>query len=182
MTPILGIMASQISGHLYAPTGSMFHIASTTLSTTATDVTFGSIPADYTHLQIRYITYAGNGGYLSMQFNADTASNYRWHYLNGNGATASAGDGGADTRIAMPRGAGVANMFGAGVIDILDYANTNKYKTARGIGGRDTNNSDGNLDFNSGLWRNTNAITSIKLYHAGVDLQAYASYALYGVK
>ena len=85
MTPILGIMASQISGHLYAPTGSMYHISTTTLSTTATTVTFSSIPADYTHLQVR-INWAENStNWLAMNFNSDTTgANYKTHELQGN--------------------------------------------------------------------------------------------------
>jgi predicted patatin/cPLA2 family phospholipase len=78
----------------------------------------------------------------------------------------------------MPTG---ANIFGAGVIDILDYANTNKYKTVRALSGHD-NNGSGYVNFESGLWMSTSAITSIKLFTAGNVYAQYTQFALYGIK
>ena len=135
----------------------------------------------YTHLQIRYITYASNGSYLSVQFNSDTGTNYRWHQANSDGATVSAGDGGADTRIALPRGGNAANIFGVGIVDILDYANTNKNKVVRAFGGKDQNGT-GYVDYTSGVWLSTSAITSITLYHASLTLPQYTRFALYGIR
>ena len=185
MTPILGIMASQISGHLYAPTGSMYHIASTTLSTTATDVTFSSIPADYTHLQIRIMASAVSGNQDAlMQLNGDTATNYSYHFLSGSGAGSGSASGAATQSYMLmsnnfyPTG---TSTCGVAVIDILDYANTSKYKTMRSLAGADLNGS-GTINLCSGNWRNTAAITSIKLYPAGSTINTYSSYALYGVK
>jgi hypothetical protein len=51
MTPMLGIMASQISGHLV--TNSYESIQTVTVSTATPSITFSSIPATYKHLQIR---------------------------------------------------------------------------------------------------------------------------------
>jgi hypothetical protein len=68
-------------------------------------------------------------------------------------------------------------------MDILDYANTNKYKTVRTLSGYDLNNATyGALRSYSGLWMNTNAITSIKFYADGVNLAQYSQFALYGIK
>lgn len=147
----------------------------------ASTVDFTSIVQTYTHLQLRYITQASNGAYLSLQFNGDTSSNYRWHYLNGDGTSATSGDGGSDTRIALPRGSSSANIFGAGVIDILDYSSSSKNKPVRGLGGRDTNGA-GQFDFNSGIWLSTSAITSIKLFHSGVTIPQYSHFAIYGIR
>ena len=70
------------------------------------------------------------------------------------------------------------------VIDILDYANTNKYKTIRALTGQDGNGTgtatDWRLTFGSGLWMNTNAITSIKTVN--VNFRNYSHIALYGIK
>ena len=74
-----------------------------------------------------------------------------------------------------------ASTFTAGVIDILDYANTNKYKTLRTLNGGDANGS-GNIQIESGSWRNTAAITSITLTHNGSGFTQYSSFALYGIK
>ena len=178
---ILGIIASGITKSKQI-TGSYESIATVSVGAGgASSIDFTSISSSYSHLQIRYITQASNGSYLSAQFNGDTASNYRWHYLNGDGASATAGDGGSDTRVALPRGSSASNIFGVGVVDILDYGSTNKYKTVRGLGGRDTNGA-GQLDYNSGVWLSTSAITSIKLYHSGITIPQYSHFALYGIK
>jgi hypothetical protein len=72
-------------------------------------------------------------------------------------------------------------LFGTVIIDILDYANTNKYKTQRSLGGNDRNGA-GYIDFSSGNWRNTNAITSIDIKALyGTGFAQYSHFALYGI-
>jgi len=96
--PVLGIVASQISGHLFAPSGAYESIATTTVgSGGASTITFSSIPSTYTHLQIRSINrntrgLSGMVATLAMSFNSDvTAGNYYRHRLEGDGSTAYAG-------------------------------------------------------------------------------------------
>ena len=189
MTPILGIMASQISGHLFTPTGSMFHISTTTLSTATATVTFSSIPADYTHLQIRMMSRcnaAGDSDNVYAQFNSDTASNYSWHYLNGDALNAGANGGASSTTMRFgrhPSANPTTGIFGGTVCDILDYTNTNKYKTTRSLSGYDSNGTGGQqVYFLSSNWRNTAAVTSISLTSAGGSFITYSSFSLYGVK
>jgi hypothetical protein len=75
-----------------------------------------------------------------------------------------------------------ANIFGVGVCDILDYADTNKYKTVRTLTGRDFNGS-GDVRLHSTNWRNTATVTSIKVSDSsGANLAQYTSVALYGIK
>jgi hypothetical protein len=69
---------------------------------------------------------------------------------------------------------------GAIVTDILDYANTNKYKVTRSLYGQDLN-GDGNVFLSSSSWMNTSAITSIKFY-TGNNLAQNTKIALYGIK
>jgi hypothetical protein len=187
MAPILGIYASQISGHLFGPTGAYDSIATTTVGAGgASSVTFSSIPSTYTHLQIRAIgkdSTTGTGD-LRWNFNGDTAANYSFHWLTGDGSTASAGGFGGTSYGNVNNwasGSGQTNQFSVTVIDILDYANTNKFKTGRALSGRD-NNGSGVVDFASMSWRNTAAITSINLYLTTGNLAQYSQFALYGVK
>jgi len=183
MTPILGIMASQISGHLFTPTGSMFHIASTTLSTTAASITFSSIAADYTHLQIRALgMFTGTVGVGNISFNGDNASsNYSFHTLHGDGSTAGASGSASQNQGRFTAIGGTTPSYPtAMVMDILDYANTNKYKTVRHLFAWDGNGS-GYVEFDSNNWRSTNAITSITFTPANT-FNTYSSFSLYGVK
>ncbi len=184
MAPILGIYASQISGHLFAPSGAYDSIATITVGSGGTaSVTFSSIPSTYKHLQIRLIAQSNQSSTSGvMQLNGDTASNYSNHYLSGDGATASAGSLLSSFMYSnyIPSSSNT-NVFGAGVIDILDYADTNKYKTFRSLSGADLNGSGG-IALYSGSWRNTAAITSITLTRGVGLMSQYSSFALYGIK
>ena len=144
-------------------------------------VTFSSIPATYTHLQIRGFARAGSDTQLDTTLNSDTGANYSYHTLLGYGSgTDAAGDANV-SKIVMEAMPNATSVFTGYVIDILDYANTNKYKTTRNLAGYD-NNSAGRVSLNSGNWRNTNAITSITLTARSTTFQQYSQFALYGIK
>jgi hypothetical protein len=153
----------------------------------SSSISFTSIPATFKHLQIRGIARGNGGAFYDrplLQFNSDTGSNYSWHYLEGYNTSAGAGAGASQTFIseyyaAAGAGAG-ASVFGAMVLDILDYADTNKYKTTRSLAGIDSNTVGGALQLASGSWRNTAAISTITL--SGFTFQQYSSFALYGIK
>lgn len=184
MTSILGIVASS----KLVASDSFESIATVTVgSGGSSSIDFTSIPSTYTHLQIRLISrLSGTGGAQSntIRFNSDTGTNYRSHFLLGNGSSASAFDGGATTRLFNGIGADAddpSSMFGACIIDILDYTNTNKNKVTRTLGGADLNGG-GEITFISGLWLNTSAITSISIIPETGTYVQYSSFALYGIK
>jgi len=183
--PVLGIIASQISGHLFAPSGAYDSIATVTVGVLgAADVTFSSIPSTYTHLQIRGITRAATSGTMWARFNGVTTSSYSWHYVEGDGANPNAGAGVSDTRMFMGRvniTTDTANAFSASVLDILDYTNTNKTKVIRSLDGNDTNGG-GNVGLYSGMYNSTNAITSVTLAPQSGNWNQYTTFALYGIK
>lgn len=185
MAPILGIYASSISPYIN-PSNSYESIATVTVgSGGSSSVSFSSIPSTYTHLQIRVMgaMTASGADDLCLRFNSDTSSNYATHYLVGNGTSASAGSytSATFTRAganAMPT---ATNTFGVAVIDLLDYANTSKYKTMRALTGNDTNGA-GYVALGSGLWQSTSAINTILLYPFASTFPQYSSFALYGIK
>jgi mevalonate pyrophosphate decarboxylase len=153
-------------------------------------ITFNDIPQTYKHLQIRGIARSARSGEtddnIALQFNADTGSNYAHHDINGNGSSASAGAAISATSIRVAKvsaASATASVFGVCVFDILDYANTNKYKTTRSLNGFDSNGS-GNAVLFSGLWQNTNAITSIKLFSqtGANNFAQYSRFSLYGIR
>lgn len=191
MSPILGIYASQISGHLWAPSGAFDSIATATVGTSGV-VEFTSIPSTYKHLQIRSINRNDSGSTnvsdmlmrLGSANSPDTGSNYSQHQLTGDGATASAGGSANTSSIYVapsPRNGNTSGIFGAFVLDILDYTDTNKYKTVRCLSGDDRNGS-GDIVFTSGNWRNTAAINYVRLYIASVSFVSGTEFALYGIK
>jgi hypothetical protein len=178
--PIIGIMAS--SRRAFEPAGAYDSLATVTLSATTASITFAGIPANYKHLQIRLLALSATSAQGDLQLNSDTGNNYAAHLLEGNGATpsASAGTSRADV-FSVVRLAGTSSNVAASVIDILDYANTNKYKTIRHFRGFDSNGA-GNIGLGSGLWMNTSAISSLTITARAGTFTQYSSFALYGVK
>jgi hypothetical protein len=176
LSPILGIYASQISGKLWEPAGGYDALWSTTLASATSTITISNIPQTYRHLQLRCIQ---NNGGDRLQFNSDTATNYTRHYLLGNGTTASSGASINQTYSAVGDYTSTASTFAGTIIDILDYKDTNKFKTIRSLTGFDTN-SQGEIFLFSGLWRSTAAISTITI--TGGTAAQYSSFALYGVK
>jgi len=171
--PILGILAS--AG---AVRNSYESIATATLGS-AGPITFTAIPSTYKHLQIRGIANATS--WIQLILNGTTASQYTYHEIRGDGSTASAsGAGSTDALMALGAGSTYPTAF---ITDILDYTNTNKYKTVRTLYGSDQNGS-GNVGLTSNLYTtNTNAITSISLYAYSLsNLPAGTTVALYGIK
>lgn len=186
---MLNIVSSVLDIAAPVSTNSYESIATTTLSSSAATITFSSIPSTYTHLQVRGIARDTSAGTteidIIMRYNGDSGTNYAFHYLYGNGsATGATGLGTrSDPRagLAVNNGA-LANTFGVVVADILDYKNTNKYKTTRVLAGTDRNGA-GTVVVESNLWNNTAAITQIDLtVSGGSSFATYSSFALYGIK
>jgi len=167
--------------------GNFESISTTTLTTATASVTFSSIPATYTHLQIRYIvrsTQASTETGINARLNSDTGSNYAWHYLFGDGASFASSGGSTQTSLNLVNVTGAsatASAFASGVLDILDYANTSKYKTLRLFQGWDGNGS-GRVNLSSGLWMSTSANNAIEFYPSSGNWAQYSSFALYGIK
>lgn len=190
MSPILGIYASSMQPALNAT--SFESIATVTVGAGgSSSITFSSIPSTYKHLQLRGIinsTKSGASGAdsLELTMNSDATALYSAHRLFGDGSGTTA-DGFATQNYAyfgiQPQTTSAVSYYSAVVIDILDYANTSKYKTFRSLMGFDANGS-GRVGLFSGSWQSTNAINSIQIYsdNRSANFTQYSSFALYGVK
>ena len=178
MSPILGIYASS---QQTSKLSNYYSISTATVTSGgASTITFSSIPSTYTHLQIRGFGIGASYAYFSIKANSDTGSNYAYHQLTGDGSSVTAGSGISTTTMYSGQGSSSSSNGSVAVVDVLDYANTNKYKTFRTLTGYDSNGTGG-IWFRSGLWQNTSAITQIDLI-AGSSFGQYSSFALYGVK
>jgi hypothetical protein len=194
MAPILGIYASQISGHLFAPSGAYDSIATVTVGAGgSSSITFSSIPSTYTHLQIRVLAQNNRASVgfdsINFTFNSVGGTSYANHSLRGDGSSAVSDASFNDASIGAPRAIGTTTggTFGAVVIDVLDYANTSKYKTTRTLAGVDVNGTVGGLGgavgLSSGLFKDTTAVSSIIFTPGSAStFSQYSSFALYGIK
>jgi hypothetical protein len=183
VSPILGIIASS---KLTAAAGDYESIATVTVGSGGqATISFTSIPSTYEHLQIRVLgrsAFVDDTDNLSLKLNGSSSAS-GWHILRGNGSAASALGYTIYLPAApyFPAANQSSSIFGASVIDILDYKNTNKYKVWRALGGADHNGS-GNITLTSGLYQSTSAITSIDLSFNNGNAAQYSHFALYGCK
>ena len=194
---MIGAITAGLYGTGVPPvTNSYESIATVTVgSGGSSSVGFASIPSTYKHLQLR-ITGRGNSSSsdrvsITVKVNSDTSSLYANHALIGDGSSASAASAinqgvGANNYMAgiaaIVGSTGAANAFGVSVVDILDYADTNKFKTFRSLAGQDQNNTSGRIALVSGLYRSTSAITTLDLNLESGLWGQYSSIALYGIK
>lgn len=177
----VGIYASQVSGRLWAPNGAYDALATVTVGATAvSSITFVGIPQGYKHLQIRSMSKSTNNAvqWATLNFNDSTGKwSYHTLYGDGSGATSTGGGGTDNTNLCGL----VGSQFGGMVIDILDYANTNKNKVIRSAFGYDANGS-GYVGMNSGNWNSTSAVTKITIEVQATTYPQFSQFALYGVK
>ena len=174
LNSIVGLLDAGIP----ASTNSYESIQTVPVASSQSSISFTAIPSTYKHLQIRMSYLSSLSDNSHMRFNSDTGSNYAWHELYGSGSVAGAQAGASASFVKV----GYAEVNpGVAVIDILDYADTSKYKTVRSLNGSD-NNGSGYVLLRSGLWQSTSAITSINIYPNSGTISANSTFALYGIK
>lgn len=148
-------------------------IASFTLTGTSSQITFSSIPSSYTDLRlVSSIQDSGETSYV--RFNTSTG-NYSRTLVYGYGSVASTTNGFGLSSI--PYG-GALNNFNGNYLDILNYANTNVYKTVMF-----EQNEHGSFVANHiCLWESTAAINRIDIYATSANsLKAGSTFSLYGI-
>jgi len=148
-------------------------------------ITFSSIPNTYKHLQVRFVakkTTSGATG-LFVRLNGDTASNYSEHHLAANGSSVFSGANLGEwlfyneAKIVGSDAGGGAT----GVMDLVNYANTATFKTAKLLNGfADTGGNV--IRLVSGSWRNTSAISSITFDAQSGNFTTSTRFSLYGIK
>lgn len=186
--PILGVIASSISGNLYS--ASYESIATVNGTGSSATIEFSSIPQTYTHLQVRAIikltgntsNYYNQPFYLGTGGSVDTGTNYARHGIRGVGTSTLVSAASATSAYVYDCAPAYSTgIVGTTILDILDYTNTNKYKVIRGSAGVDTNGSGG-INFDSSLWLNTGAVTNIRFTADINNYDSVTSFALYGIK
>jgi hypothetical protein len=151
-----------------------------TLSSSATSVTFSSIPQGYTDLvlvcSVR-VTSATDD--FNIQFNGEnTGTNYSFTQLTGTGSAASSGRASNSNQFRLADYMPNSTLYGTIISHIQNYSNTTTYKTVLSRWGAADNATGANV----GTWRNTAAITSIRLAEgSNLNLIAGSTFTLYGI-
>ncbi len=170
-----------------AKTGTYTLIASNTLGSAASSVTFSSIPTTYTDLVlVMYCWQPSSTGELQIQFNSDTGSNYSYTRVEANHNGVESLRSSNNTKIFV--GALSTSSYPTvSIVNIQDYANTSTYKTAlvRQNCPYTTTAFPTNAGAVVGLWRSTSAITSIVIdqFNSGSgNFDTGSTFKLYGIE
>lgn len=185
--PILGTIASGISGHLTPPAVASFDALYSWNNNNGSTQTvdFTSISQSYRHLQLRLQVQQNAGQGILIRFNGDTGSNYGNYWINAATGSKSAGDVWINPfPQSVPDPTSNSTEYAFAIVDIHDYAQTDKIKTVycrqsqlRASGGR------GN-SYSGHFWSSLSAITSIQLVqnNPAFNFTQYSQATVYGIK
>ena len=182
---LLGVVQAQAAGDVSF--GSYDLLATEILTSAQASVTFSSLgtyASDYQHLQIR-MTHRDSSASPAdgfVQLNGDTATNYSWHYLLGTGSSVVSGAGANASSMFVMQNANTAysaDIFAATVSDLLDPFETTKNKTIRTLTG--VTGGTSRINLHSGNWRNTDSVTSIRIF-GQANFVAGSRFSLYGLR
>ncbi len=153
-------------------------IATTTLGTSSSTITFSSISSAYTDLRLVLTGKVSPAADPLVRFNGDTASNYSTTFLYGTGTSALSARLTNQTGIEYSiSSVGPYTETTLTTIDIFSYAGST-FKTALFTLSADANGGNG-LARNVSLYRSTSAITSITIVNA--TWVAGTTATLYGI-
>jgi len=162
------------------PTPTYTPLATITLGSAASSVTFGSIPATYRDLIVVSNLQASAANTLYLRFNASTSDYSYVGAVGSSGGASSPASGSANgalvaaSTVGLPTGA----IQATSVAQIMDYAQTDKHKTSLARYG----NSSTEVDMFASRWANTAAITSVQIIVLpSGNLSTGSTFSLYGV-
>ena len=153
-------------------------ISEQVLASAAASVTFSSIPQTYTDLMLEILTKATTAGGAfnpNIQFNGDTATNYSWTRVYGNGTSALSSRGSTQPGILL--GDSMTTSFSTVYASVPGYSNTSIYKTVLSRGSATESSASAWV----GTWRSTAAITSIAVLANGA-YDVGTTMRLWGIK
>lgn len=160
-------------------------IATNTLGSNATSVTFSSISSNYTDLVLvcHWKANTNLNATILLTFNGTSmfSTEYSGTQIWNTGGSVASGRNTNNYYIAIARAVGapaVVGDVGTYIINIMDYANTNTYKTILAR----ASSPDTGAEIDVGIWRNTNAITSVKLEVDSNGIATGSKFTLYGIK
>jgi hypothetical protein len=175
-----------------AASGDFESIASVLLTSNAAQINFTSIPNTYKHLQIRGMgrVIAPSTGQTDGQIQVgssntiDTGSNYARQDFGGFSSTpfANSSTGTSNGFVwVLPRDGEGAGEYYPFLIDILDYADTNKKKMIRSLTGGSFADANSIIYFASVLYNSTDAINCIR-FSSNSQFTDKTEVALFGIK
>ena len=166
------------------PTSTEVALATTVLSASAAKITFSSISGSYTDLRLVLKgTTDAAGNQFELTFNGvTTGTTYSKTHLYGSAATGTAvsGSSSSDSKILLDQSVQQTSAPFLITVDIFGYAGST-YKTVLATANEANTVASSYVNLATGLWRNTAAITSLRLNAAGGNFTAGTVATIYGI-
>jgi hypothetical protein len=155
-------------------------IATTTLGSAASSVTFSSISGSYTDLVlVSNVSGSGGNANLRITLNSDTGSSYSTTALSGDGSSAVSNRSSNQTAmLVVQTGASLNAAWTTYISHFMNYSNTTTYKTALSRFAAAGSETTANVH----LWRSTSAVTSITIATSTNNYASGSTFTLYGIK
>jgi hypothetical protein len=156
-------------------------IATTTLGSAASSITFSSIASSWTDIKVIIVATAASNANFAFRFNSDSGSNYSRTRLAADGTSVTSSANTNQTELQLTSSFSIGTTPVMRTLDIFSYAgSTNKTVLFEEI--NDLNGSGG-INKQVGLWRSTAAITSINFFaQSATNFAAGTTATLYGIK
>lgn len=154
-------------------------IATTTLTSTATEIVFSSIPGTYTDLRLVAVFTPTASLRPRIDLNSDTGTNYSSTLLTSSGTTAGS------IRYTAANYWNVANantvVGGMLELDLLSYRSS-QHKMAFSKYNNNDNSTNGRLAAGVALYRSTSPITTVRFWVSASTFAVGTTATLYGIK
>jgi hypothetical protein len=150
----------------------------TVTGSSASSYTFTSIPSTYTDIVlIASVKNTTNNANCKFQLNSDTGTNYSSTWLEGVSVAQSGRESNATSAFLYYNGGAGGNNWTTVIANFQNYSNTTTNKTVVTKFGN-THQVGSYVN----LWRNTAAISSLKLNAITDNFQVDSTFTLYGIK
>ena len=157
-------------------------IATNTLGSAASTITFSSISSAYTDLRLVLVGNRSTAGTsdVYLRFNGDTGATYSQTMMYGDGTSALSGRNTSGTSIVLTYNtSGLTTGMRMYTADIFSYAGSTN-KTLLAESNEDANGS-GTVARRVGLWRDTSAINQVGLSLSSGNFAIGTTATLYGI-
>jgi hypothetical protein len=159
------------------PTPTYTPLATVTLGTAVSSVTFSSIPATYRDLILVVRPVVASAVDIRIRFNSDSGSNYSHVIMSGGPSAAESAAYTADSFRPSYNATAQTSGDTNNIVQVMDYSATDKHKTILARSNRATNGTDAI----AGRWANTAGINNLFVNANGINFNSGSTFNLYGV-
>lgn len=158
-------------------------LATITLTGSDASITFSSLPSIYRDIVITLNGTPADNAYPvhALRFNGDSANNYSYVGMSGNGSSPASGSNGSLNYASLGQAWGIGPSTSsnfATIAHVMDYTASDKHKTVLA-----RNNVPGTgVEAQAARWANNNAITSITVItSSGAGFATGTVISIYGI-